>query len=206
MAGFSAAGGIFSKMFPTPPGSERALMPVQRLSMLILGLLVAVAPGRAAELDSARDKAVAAIQRVGGRISVDETAPGRPVIAVDFRRNKILDADLKALAEFPHLKKLDLYDTGITDAGLAHLASLTRLELLEINSPKVTDAGLKHLKGLVNLKELYLYGTSVSDAGMESLQKMTRLRKLDVSATEVTAAGAIALEKALPRVKIQRGP
>jgi hypothetical protein len=157
---------------------------------------------RAANLDSARDKAIAAIQRVGGRITMDETATGKPVVAVDFRRHKILDGDLKYLESFPQLKKLDLYDTGISDAGMAYLASLKHLELLEVNSPKVTDKGLAHLQGLANLKELYLYGTSVTDAGMVHLAKMARLRLLDVSATEVTVAGTIALEKALPKVKI----
>lgn len=170
----------------------------------LVGLLLAGVSLRAAKLDSARDKAIAALQRVGGRITVDETATGKPVVAVDFRRHKILDGDLKYLATFTELKKLDLYDTGITDAGLAHLASLKRLELLEINSPNVTDKGLAHLEGLTNLKELYLYGTSVTDAGMVYLAKMTRLRVVDVSATEVTVAGTVALEKALPKVKIVR--
>ena len=179
-------------------------MQTSRLPILVLCLLLAGQPIRAADLDSPQEKAIAAIKRVGGKIIVDNTARGKPVIGVDFRRNKIIDSDLKYLQTFTELKKLDLYDTGITDAALAHLASLTRLELLEINSPKVTDAGLKHLHGLTNLKELYLYGTSVTDAGMENLAKMTRLRVLDVSATEVTAAGVIALERDLPKVKIVR--
>src|SRR5260370_32137272 len=108
-------------------------MRMQRLALLLVGLLLHGPSAEAADRGSAGDKAITAIQKIGGRVTVDETARGQPVVAVDFRRNKILDADLKHLEGFTELKKLDLYDTGITDAGLAHLASLTRLELLEIN-------------------------------------------------------------------------
>jgi hypothetical protein len=47
-----------------------------------------------------REHAVAAIQKLGGKVEVDATDPGRPVVKVSFRNTKITDEGLS------HLKPL----------------------------------------------------------------------------------------------------
>jgi hypothetical protein len=170
---------------------------------LFCTISLAALPARAAEPGSARDEAIRALRDLGAKVVVDEQAPGRPAIEVLFNRTKILASDLRHLARLPHLRRIDLYGTGVTDAGLKHLEKLTELEVLEVNG-KVTDAGLMYLRNLTELRELYLYGTDITDAGLEHLTRLKRLRVLDLTATDVSAAGLAELQKALPDVKIER--
>src|SRR5262249_39814863 len=92
--------------------------------------------------DDAEDRAVKAIEELGGKVTRDEKADGEPVISVDLRGTKV------------------------TDAGLKVLKDLRNLQTLELAGTEVTDAGLKDLKDLKNLHELYLSGTKVTDTGL----------------------------------------
>lgn len=132
--------------------------------------------------------AVAAIQKTGGRVEIDEQKPGRPVVAVHFGP-KTADADLAELKAFPKLASLELYMTGITDRGLEQVNGLTGLQKLNLSQTKVTDAGLEHLKGLTELAELTLSRTDVTDAGLKHLQGLTGLRRLILYRTKVTDRG-----------------
>src|SRR5690242_7446400 len=73
---------------------------------------------RAAE---AEERAVRAVQALGGKVSRDDEAPGKPVTGVI------------------------LMDLNVTDAGLKELAGLKQLQWLILSGTKVTDAGLKEL-------------------------------------------------------------
>ena len=92
-----------------------------------------------------QDVAVAAIRKLGGKVTLDEENPGRP-LSVNF------------------------YGSKVTDAGLEHLKGLAKLQTLALQRTNVTDAGLVHLKGLTNLQALGLAGTKVSDDGVKDLQ------------------------------------
>ena len=102
---------------------------------------------KAAEFVETQEQAIAAIKKLGGRVTFDEKSPNKPVIDVDLSR------------------------TNVTDAGLVHLKGLTNLELLYLgNNKKNTDAGLEHLKGLASLQRLFLEDTKVTDEGVKKLQ------------------------------------
>ena len=59
-------------------------------------LLLTAAPLLA---DDAEDKAVEAVKKLRGKVTRDEKAEGKPVVAVDLRLSLVLtDADLKELA------------------------------------------------------------------------------------------------------------
>ena len=58
-------------------------------------LLLAAAPLLA---DEAEDKAVATVAKLGGKVTRDEKADGKPVIAVDLLNPNVTDADLQELA------------------------------------------------------------------------------------------------------------
>lgn len=81
-------------------------------------LLSSFAPVRA---DDAEDKAVAVVEKMGGKITRDEKLPGKPVVATDLFGPKVTDAGLKELAPLKNLTTLSLRDTKVTDAGVAEL-------------------------------------------------------------------------------------
>jgi hypothetical protein len=141
------------------------------LSLLICGSLHA---------DEAEDKAVKAVQKLGGSVIRDNKALGKPVYAVILSFTKVSDADLKGLKDIPGLKTLHLVMT------------------------KVTDAGLEEVKNCKNLEELQLTSTVITDAGLNELKELKKLQKLSVLGTKVTNAGVADLKKALPKCKIDR--
>ena len=131
-----------------------------------------VASKKPIEIDpAAQERAIAAIEKVGGKVQRDETLPNKPVGIVTLSKPNITDAQMAHLKGMTELKKLYLGGSKITDAGLENLKGLTKLEILGIGNTKVTDAGLVHLRGLYNLKLLSLSRTKVTDEGVKELQK-----------------------------------
>ena len=61
---------------------------------VLLGLLVLVLAGRADEA-----KAVKAVEKLGGKVTVDDKRPGKPVVGVDLSNTKVTDAGLKELED-----------------------------------------------------------------------------------------------------------
>ena len=115
--------------------------------------------------------AVAAIQKLGGKVEFDHPGAGRRVIKVYLHNTAVQDADLAALEKLPKLKNVFLGKTQIGDAGLEYLQRASELQTLSLNSTRVTDAGLKSLTGLTNLKTLNLQETQVTAAGAAQLHK-----------------------------------
>ena len=109
---------------------NRAILP-----LLTLGLSLAPILCWAAEPNSEEAKAIAVIERLGGRVSRDEKSPGKPV------------------------SQVDLISSRVTDVDLEYLKGLSQLKTLYLGYIRVTDSGLERLKGLSQLKTLYLGGT-----------------------------------------------
>jgi Leucine-rich repeat (LRR) protein len=144
--------------------------------------------GRAA-LDEKQAKAIAQIERLGGKVQVEENSPDSPVYSIDFSNAKISDEALQNLDSLPRLKVLILSGTKVTDAGLAHLEGLGLLTGLMLDGTRVTNAGLEHVRGLRSLEELLLDGTKVTDTGLQRLDGLTSLQRLGLAGTRVTDAG-----------------
>lgn len=130
-----------------------------------------------------------------------------------------LDVDLSHLTQpldAGHLKNLerlapqvfwlDLQGTAISDAGLASVAKCRSLERLHLNRTAVSDAGLAQLKTNASLTYLNLVGTGIGDAGLAHLAGLKQLERIYLWQTKVTDAGVAALSKAIPALKINRGP
>ena len=117
------------------------------LPLLTLGLSLVPVLCWAAEPNADKAKAIAEIQKLGGKVAVDESSPGKPVISVDYK------------------------NTQVTDAGLAHLRGLTGLQLLGLGNTLVTDAGLVYVQRLTSLRVLGLHLTRVTDAGVARLRR-----------------------------------
>ena len=68
-------------------------------------MVLAVGTGGGLHGDEAEDQAVKPIQDLGGRITCDQKAKGRPIVGVDLRRTKVTNAGLRELqAALPHCK------------------------------------------------------------------------------------------------------
>ena len=99
----------------------------------------------------------ALVARLGGKISRDEEAADKPIVAIDLTNCKITDADLGHLRAATKLEKLTLAGCAeITDTALPYLASLIALEEVDLRGTKVKGDGLVHLKGMTHLTKLYL--------------------------------------------------
>lgn len=158
-------------------------------------------PRRTVEFLAAEAKAVARVQKLGGKLTRKLNRADGPVNAIHLSGTPVSDDDLATFAPLANLRTLDLSLTRINDASLAHLKGLTSLRVLKLNRTPVTDAGLVQLKGLTKLVVLNLAGLSgVTDRGLADLKGLTKLQFLMVSDTRVTGAGLVYL-KGMTRLK-----
>ena len=82
----------------------------------------------ATQLRADETAAVKAIEKLGGKVTVDETKPGKPVVGVFFIRGEhVTDAVMKDVNLLTHLRRLFLLKSQMTDAGLKDLKNLTDL-------------------------------------------------------------------------------
>lgn len=197
------------------------------ISMLLLLILV---PATAKPpTDSPKDRVIAEVERLGGRVDLDETRADKPIVKIDLHSTQVTDADLKFLVDSKNalrelryldlrlthigdagvanlknltsLRTLNLFRTQVGDEGLSYLKKLTKLETLLIGGTKVTDSGLAHLRSMKELKKLSLFQTQVTDAGIPHLKVLSKLEQLLISGTKITDEGARELQKALPRLR-----
>lgn len=66
------------------------------------------------------EDAIAAVEKLGGRVQRDSNQPHAPVIAVVLMRTPANDRDLALLENFKELQRLNLGLTEVTDVGMAH--------------------------------------------------------------------------------------
>ncbi len=154
--------------------------------------------------DEAEDRAVAAIEKLGGKYTRDETKPTKPIVTVSIGNTKITDEGLKELAPLTSLEMLSISCTGVTDVGLKELASFKNLKTLYVGSVKITDAGLKEIAALKSLEALYIGNTKITDAGLKKLVELKQLKTLNVCKTKITDDGVKVLREALPKCEIER--
>src|SRR5689334_16723790 len=88
------------------------------------------------------ERAIAEIKNLGGQIEVDTKSPDMPVVGVNLKHAKEVDASLEHLKGLTELQRLSLKDTKVTDDGMVYITGLTNLEVLELGRTKVTDKGL----------------------------------------------------------------
>jgi hypothetical protein len=141
--------------------------------------------------DDAEDAAAKWVVEIGGMISRDDKAPGKPVIEVVLLtgNKKITNEGLKELKAFKNLKWLGVFGCEqISDEGMRHVKEVVSLERLALDHTSVTDAGFAELKDLKKLKSLSLTGSNkVTDKGTETIKGFADL--------EVLSLGGVVTEK-----------
>jgi hypothetical protein len=193
----------------------RVRISLRRLMALVLALGCGL--GWAVQRAHVQRDAVAAIERLGGRVMYEwqfrngiPNPAGTPwaprwlvdLVGVDYFGNAAYvisctratgDAVLEHVGRLSYLERLDLDDSAVRDAGLAHLEGLSRLRWLVISGTDIGDAGVAHLRRLTGLQELYLQPSRVGDAGLEHLENLSTLRVLYLGGTHVTDSGLASL-------------
>ena len=178
-------------------------MPYCRLLWSFLWLSACLA-GCGARPTAEQAEAIAAIERLGGKLKFADDRPGRPVIEIALGGTAASDADLACLARFPELETLSLFDSSIGDAGIAELKPLANLRTLYLGRTKITDAGLDALAGMQRLKTLGLSDTRVTDAGLLRLTGLNQLASVNLRRTPTTDPGVRKLKESLPRLVVHR--
>ncbi len=92
--------------------------------------LLFVVPLLAQERTEGEKRAIAAIEKLGGEIEVDEKQLNKPVIHVYLSLKEISDADLVHLKEFKDLRNVSLAWVNVTDAGVIHLKEIRSVQTL----------------------------------------------------------------------------
>jgi hypothetical protein len=109
-------------------------------------------------------RAIATIDRLGGRVKVLEAGPDwlrkhlgdermwafDRVWLVDLGSSSVTDGDLESILVFSDIETLHLSNTQITDAGVGRVSSLTNLTALSLDGTNVTDAALLHVQSEVD--------------------------------------------------------
>ncbi len=76
--------------------------------------------------------AIAEIEKLGGKLTIDNADPSNPVISAELVNATVTDEQLRHLRGLPQLKTLDLGGTKVSNAGLENLNWLPQLQSLSL--------------------------------------------------------------------------
>lgn len=92
------------------------------------------------------------------------------VVELDLSRMPVKDEELKAIAQFEHLKKLNLNFTSITGATLNELQNLKNLQHLSVAGTKITKQQLASLEKITSLQRAVVWNTALTPEELEQLK------------------------------------
>ena len=166
-----------------------------------------------------KNKVIAEIEKLGGKIVVDERVRASQWSACIFgmRRSAmpgwlpserclkserlnssiagaLATAGWRASTDSPTSDIFVWMEPASPTLDCVDFATLPQLQTLVLAGTAVSDAGLAKLSGMVQLQWLDLGFTKVTDAGMERLKGLNRLQWLDLPGTKVTDAGLTQLQ------------
>lgn len=194
--------------------------------LLVVTTLVGLGLGWVVERANRQQRAVAAVQAIGGYVSFAQghstaRAPEdwRPGWVPRWIPDHYLEraegvwvpgsdaADFSFLADLPTLEKACLINCPqFDDADLGYLVQARGLRLVSLIGSGVTSAGLAQLQHLPRLQILQLRGTRIDDRAVEPLCRLQSLAELDVFNTEISRAGVAQLAQGLPDCQLFQRP
>lgn len=148
---------------------------------------------------AAERRAAERIREMGGWYEVDKD---NHVIEVNMvyqetpakvrHENKRTDTDegLRAVKDFPHLKRLFLREGQATDEAMMSVAGLKELEMFFVwKAEKITDAGIKHLADLKKLQSVSLDHSQIGDGALEVFARLPSLNQLSLQGSAFSDEG-----------------
>ena len=170
---------------------------------LRLALSQTAGPARAKAVE---DKVVEAITALGGTVTRDEHAAGRPVIGVSLEHTGVTNEGLKELKELKHLQSLNLNRCyRITDPALKEIAELKSLRSLDLGFTGLqqdTGGNADHLGENILVSLVFRQGlgiprtdcTGITNEGLAHLKQLENLQSLDLDSTQISDAGLAELK------------
>lgn len=120
---------------------------MMRLLRALIAVVVLVGVIAVADEILDESRAIAKIEVLGGKVTRDDTRPGRPVVEIDFQGNpRFNEKYLQLMMAFPHLSILNLSGTIVTDDGLNAISNLKSLVEVDLSETGVTAAGIARLR------------------------------------------------------------
>jgi hypothetical protein len=143
------------------------------------------------------DRAIATIERLGGRVQ-QMTLPevkGRNAIELP---DTVTDQDLEQLHALDNLDPvcLQLRGSQITGRGLASLTRLRSLCILVLHSTSIKDDDLQTLQAFPKLETLNLDGSKIGAPALEHLKKLPALRCVSLRFTSLPAEAVLRFQAA----------
>lgn len=96
----------------------------------------------------------------------------KQIVSLNLNKMPVTDGELKSIARFENLRKLDLNFTDITGKGLKELTGLKHLQSLTLSGTKVNFKDLQsQITAFKKLKTVSVWNTEISLAEVAQLQK-----------------------------------
>lgn len=97
------------------------------------------------------------------------------IVSLELNKMPVKNSDLKRIASFENLRRLDLNFTDITGTGLAALAGLQHLKKLSLSGTKVNYADLQqYLPSFKSLNTVAVWDTDLSVSEIRQLQEANK--------------------------------
>lgn len=93
------------------------------------------------------------------------------VVSLNLAKMPVQDGDLKNIALFKNLRRLNLSFTNINGTNLDALKGLTELKQLSLSGTKVNATHLQALAALPKLTQVYIWNTAVSETDIKQLRE-----------------------------------
>ncbi|MEP7109892.1 MAG: FN3 associated domain-containing protein [Ferruginibacter sp.] len=96
------------------------------------------------------------------------------VVSLNLNKMPVSDDDLKTIAQFANLRRLNLSFTNVKGTGLTVLNQLKELKQLSLSGTGVSTANLSALVSLPNLTHLYIWSTPAQSQNLVAVKKQLK--------------------------------
>jgi hypothetical protein len=106
---------------------------------------------------------------------LEELQPLAPqIVELNLENMPVSDGDIKTIAQFKNLRRLNLNFTAITGSALEQLKDLLFLKSLSLSGTLVKPSQLTALTSLPKLRAVYLWNTNVDGKDIPSLEEKNK--------------------------------
>jgi Leucine-rich repeat (LRR) protein len=153
-----------------------------------------------AQDDAAEKAAIAAVEKAGGKATIDAKLPAAARVSAQFDR--ATDATFAALKKAHAVGAIDAFDATLcTSAGFAHLKDLPHLTKLALGKSNLSAACTKAVAECGQLRTLYVARSGLTDVELAPLKKLVLLEALDISENPQITDKGMATLKELERLR-----